>query len=285
MARSGDRIFLRERTGHDFAPLPHRLRSISAMHGWVRENITPHFVGPAERLLGYEAAFALARRDGVSRLEFGDDVWQITQGLGSAADLLASLQNVHQDVAPEVEWIPLIGLSRHCAVSDLEQWITPFLELPAWRSLDLYGDESAQPVEQFRPIYRRAKATGLRLKAHVGEWGTADDVWRAVEELELDEVQHGIAAATSPVVMRFLAENGIGLNVAPTSNVMLGRVEHIEDHPIRQLYDAGVKVTLNSDDASVFDSTVSQEFISLFHAGVFTAQELEQIRQNGLTAD
>jgi adenosine deaminase len=62
----------------------------------------------------------------------------------------------------------------------------PFLELGAYRTLDLSGDEFAQPIETFVPLYRAAKPAGLRLKAHVGEWGTADDVQRAVEVLELD---------------------------------------------------------------------------------------------------
>jgi adenosine deaminase len=127
-----------------------------------------------------------------------------------------------------------------------------------------------------------AKDKGLRLKAHVGEWGDADDVWRAVEELELDEVQHGIAAAESPAVMRFLAENRIRLNVCPTSNVMLGRVAGLQVHPIRRLFDAGVKVTVNTDDVLMFGKSVSEEFLSLFEAGLFTAPELDTIRLTGL---
>ena len=196
--------------------------------------------------------------------------------------LFESIQVVHQAVAPDVDWIPLVGLSRHCPVAALERWIVPFLELGAYRSLDLYGDEHAQPIGVFRPLYRQAKAAGLRLKALVGEWGTADDVRRAVEELELDEVQHGIAAATSPGVMRFLADHGIRLNVCPTSNVLLGRVESLELHPIRQLFDAGICVTINTDDALVFGATVSEEFMSLRQAGLFTLDELDRIRQNSL---
>lgn len=81
----------------------------------------------------------------------------------------------------------------------------------------------------------------------------------------MDEVQHGIAAAKSPVVMRFLAENKIRLNICPTSNVMLGRVERLKDHPIRKHYDAGVNVTVNTDDALVFGATISEEFTNMLH--------------------
>jgi adenosine deaminase len=174
-----------------------------------------------------------------------------------------------------------LGLSRHCPISALTRWLTPFLELGAYLTIDLYGDEFAQPIERFRPLYRMAKDSGLRVKAHVGEWGSADDVWRAVEELELDEVQHGIAAAGSPAVMQMLANNHIRLNVCPTSNVMLGRVDRLETHPIRKLYDAGVKVTVNI--VLVFGNGVSEEFLSLYQAKTFNADELEAIRCAGLS--
>ena len=121
------------------------------------------------------------------------------------------------------------------------------------------------------------------MKAHVGEWGDADSVWRAVEELELHEVQHGIAAAQSKPVMQFLAKNRIRLNICPTSNVMLGRVRTIAEHPIRRLFDAGVIVTVNTDDVLVFGQGVSDEFLGLFRAGLFNADELEMIRLSGLT--
>src|SRR5262249_59603131 len=99
-----------------------------------------------------------------------------------------------------------------------------------------------------------------RLKAHVGEWGNADSVWRAVEELELDEVQHGIAAADPPAVMRFLAEHRIRLNICPTSNLMLGRVEALASHPIRKLFYARVRLTVNSDDMAMFGQSVPTSF-------------------------
>ncbi len=174
-----------------------------------------------------------------------------------------------------------LGLSRHCKLSWLQEWIAPFWEVDGWYSLDLSGDELAQPMETFAPLYKAAKAKGLRLKAHVGEWGTADDVWRAVETLELDEVQHGIAAASSPAVMRFLAAAGIRLNICPTSNVMLGRVARLREHPLRTLFDAGVKVTVNTDDALVFGTSVSEEFRALYCAGLFTAAERDGIRRWG----
>jgi adenosine deaminase len=279
----GDRAFLRARTGRDIAPLERPLASMADMHAWVDAATGGVFDGAAGRLIAFEAALVRALADGVTRLEIGEDVWAITLNGGSAGALTDNLQALHRRVAPNIEWIALLGVSRHCAIAAIERWMEPFLGLGVYRALDLSGDEFAQPIEAFVPVYRRAKAAGLRLKAHVGEWGSADDVWRAVELLELDEVQHGLAAAVAPQVMRFLADHRIRLNLCPTSNLMLGRVESLATHPIRRLFDAGVRVTVNTDDALMFGQNVSDEFLNLYRAGVFSAAELDQIRLNGLS--
>jgi adenosine deaminase len=229
-----------------------------------------------------EAAFARATWDGLVRYELGDDVWSITVH-GSAENVTEGLKKAHAHGAPEVEWIPQLAISRHCRIEDIRRWMEPFLALGFYRIFDLSGDEFAQPIENFKPLYRLAKANGLRLKAHVGEWGDADSVWRAVEELELDEVQHGIAAADSPAVMRFLAAHRIRLNICPTSNLMLSRVQTLASHPIRKLFDAGVRVTVNTDDMAMFGQGVSHEFLNLYRAGCLNERELDQVRENGLS--
>jgi adenosine deaminase len=261
-------------------PLDHKLTSMDEMHVWTRE----HFgqLDPKLRPQLFEAAFARAARDGVVRFELGDDLWATTLD-GSAKKVTDILKRAHQRGAPEVEWIPHLGMSRHCRVEDIRRWMEPFLELHFYWTIDLSGDEFAQRIENFKPLYRLAKANGLRLKAHVGESGDADSIRRAVEELELDEVQHGIAAADSPAVMRFLADHRIRLNICPTSNVTLGRVEALAAHPIRKLFDAGVRVTVNTDDMAVFGQSVSDEFLNLYKSGCLNENELDQIREAGLS--
>jgi adenosine deaminase len=277
----GNRAWIAGMTGRDIAPLDHPLSSMAEMHEWVGRHVGPLFDGPTGRLTAFEATLVQARYDGVTRLEVGEDVWAITLFGWDAAKLTRKLVDIHARVAPDIEWVPQLGMSRHCAVSSLTNWLEPFLELGIYKTLDLSGDELSQPIEAFMPLYRLAKKAGLRLKAHVGEWGNADSVWRAVEQLELDEVQHGIAAADSERVMRFLADNRIRLNICPTSNVMLGRVETLAAHPIRKLFDSGVIVTINTDDVLVFGQGVSEEFRNLFEVELFNADELELIRLAG----
>lgn len=266
--------------GKTFAPLARKLASMAEMHAWA----AAHFGNPDPKLRPrlFEAAFVRAAEDGLVRYEIGDDVWAITLD-GSAGNVTDILKRAHERGAPSVEWIPQLGMSRHCRIEDIRRWMEPFLELRFYRTLDLSGDEFAQPIENFKPLYRLAQANGLRLKAHVGEWGDADSVRRAVEELDLDEVQHGLAAADSPSVLRFLADHRIRLNLCPTSNLMLGRVESLSSHPIRKLFDAGVRVTVNTDDMAMFGQSVSHEFLNLFKAGCLNESELDQIRENGLS--
>ena len=275
-----DPASVEEILGRRFVPLDHKLTSMEEMHAWANENLGDFDPKLGPRLL--EAAFARATRDGLVRYELGDDVWSITVH-GSAANVTERLKKAHARGAPQVEWIPQLGISRHCRIEDIRRWMEPFLALTFYRTFDLSGDEFAQPIENFKPLYRLARENGLRLKAHVGEWGDADSVWRAVEELELDEVQHGIAAADSPAVMRFLAERRIRLNICPTSNLMLSRVETLASHPIRKLFDAGVRVTVNTDDMAMFGQSVSHEFLNLYRAGCLNEIELDQVRENGLS--
>lgn len=100
----------------------------------------------------------------------------------------------------------------------------------------------------------------------------------------MDEIQHGISAAESKEIMNFLADRKIQLNICPTSNVMLGRVKELKNHPIRILFDHGIRVTVNTDDVLVFGQSVSDEFMNLYKSNLFSASELDEIRNNGLNS-
>lgn len=279
----GSRRFLLEKTGRDIQPITNPLNSMDEMHAWNAENIGDYFNSTEGRKMLIRATFEQAKEDGVSILEIGEDVWGLGEFFhGDIDELVEAFGTAHKEIAPEIELRLQIGLSRHCNIAYLEDCLSHFWGCKAFYSIDLYGDELAQPIENFKSIYRRAKAEGLRLKAHVGEWGTAEDVRRAVEELELDEVQHGIAAVSDPSVIRFLVDNHIRLNITPSSNYLLGRVKDLKTHPIAELYREGVDVTINSDDVLIFDSDVSKEYLRLYQSGCLNAEELDDIRMNGL---
>lgn len=280
----GSRSFLKEQTGADILPLDHPLASMAEMDGWSRRFIGARFDSPAGRRLLIDATFVQAAADGVTVLEIGEDVWGLNEFFGGDVGALTdAFEQARARYAPHTELRLQIGLSRHCPIEALEEWLRPFWGHPAFYSIDLYGDELAQPIDHFIPLYRRAEEEGLILKAHLGEWGTAQDVKEGAEKLHLHEIQHGIAAARDSAVMDFLREKNIRLHITPTSNRMLGRVPDLAHHPIAVLFRAGVPVTIGSDDILPFDSDVSGEYLRLWESGCLTAGELDEIRCTGLS--
>lgn len=279
----GNREYLLKKTGYKIESISKPLTSMNEMDAWSAKYIGNRYNSPEGRKLLIEATFAQAKYDGVTMLEIGEDVW----GLGEffhndINELIYAFQEANDRIAPEIELRLQIGLSRHCPIDYLEDCLKHFWGHKDFYSIDLYGDELAQPIENFIPIYKKAAENGLVLKAHVGEWGTAQDIVTAVKALHLNEVQHGIAAVQDEDVIGFLVENNIRLNITPSSNVMLGRVDDMSHHPIAQLYRKGVNVTINSDDVLIFDSDVSKEYLRLYQSGCLTAEELDDIRLNGL---
>lgn len=279
----GNRRYIERRTGYKIEPIKSVLQSMNEMHTWGNENIGERFNSREMRRLLIEATFVQAKEDGISILEIGEDVWGLGQFFSNdIEELIDTFQTANSLIAPNIKLRLQIGLSRHCDINYLLRCLEPFWGREEFYSIDLYGDEFAQPIEKFIPIYKKAKANGLVLKAHIGEWGTAEDVIRGIEVLSLDEVQHGIAAATSQQAMKYLADHHITLNITPTSNVLLGRVENMKQHPIGKLYREGVNVTINSDDILIFNSDVSKEYLSLYNNKVLDAEELDDIRKKSL---
>ena len=184
--------------------------------------------------------------------------------------------NIGEDFEPEITY------ASFCNVEQEAGRIEKYISSGFFRSIDVCGGENLRPLEDFLPLYRKAELYHLIKKMHVGESGPAEDVRRAVEVLGLDEVHHGINAAASGEVMRFLADNRIQLNVCPSSNVMLGYAADYENHPIKVLYENGVKVTINTDDLLLFDSSIESEYLRLYQAGTLSAEQLDEIRINGL---
>lgn len=278
----GRRSYFLKQFGIKIENPPDKLNGLDGMHEWISSHFFPNFTGREGFERAYEAAFFAAKQDGVSILEMNIDVTHHSLYNGSVATLVSVLDEIHHRIAPNILFIPEIGFNRENDVKELLEWFEPYLDVEYFQSIDLYGNEFGQPIENFCTIYKIAKEKGIRRKAHVGEFGPADSIMEAIETLDLDAVQHGISAAESPEVITYLRERQIPLHICPTSNVRLGRVDNYSVHPIRKLFDQGVNVTINSDDIAIFDASVSDEYISLYQANVFTAAELNVIRMNGL---
>ena len=124
----------------------------------------------------------------------------------------------------------------------------------------LGGPEIGVPRPQFADVFARARALGLASLPHAGETTGPETVWDAVRVLGAQRIGHGIAAAQDPALLAYLAEHRIPLEVCPTSNVCTRAVESLAQHPWQRLIDAGVTVTLNSDDPGMFATTLDHEY-------------------------
>ena len=280
----GSRSFLEQRLGKRLAPFRSSGNGIHDLNRWLFDEFRPVMMMPGTFEAAVEAAFVQALSDGVVILEMSIDAYFGKLFNISPEKMVNTLQYYHNTVAPAIEFRPEIGFPRNMRAGQLLPLVESLIELNYFRSVDLYDDEFAQPVANFREIYRLARKHGLKCKAHAGEFGTAESVREAVETLELDTVQHGIGAAGSPEVMKWLAINDISLNVCPASNIRLKRVKSYKTHPIRILFDHGVGVTVNTDDALIFGRGVSEQMKKLVSTGLFSHDEMELIRLKGLNS-
>lgn len=262
-------------------PPSSRFASLSDMQQWFVSHVKCHCPGLEGYLKRIEASFVQAAEDHIDRLALSFDIDEI-DSLGGMEDFIRTIDGLHHHYSPHTEFLPELSLSSSSNIDYVSSRLDEIFSYRWFKSIDICGQELAQPITNFRKIYRQAQNSGLIRIAHSGEFGTADDVMEAVEELELQEVHHGIAAAQSVQVMNWLSDHHIRLNVCPTSNVMLGRAEQYSSHPIRALYDHGIPVTINTDDLLIFNQSVSEEYLNLFKSGLMTADELNNIRETGL---
>ena len=274
---------LEKRIGHALLPPPAKMEKLGGMIVYATDVLDPH-LGSRETIeFVVESAVCDAIEDGVVVLEMSIDIRRAAYYADGLAGVERHISALAARYRPQIDFRPELGIPRQIASDPkLMSLAHEAIELGFFQSIDLYDHQEACAPEAVEPLYAKAGTAGMKLKAHVGEFGGAEEIRRTVELLTLEEVQHGIGAAESVEVMRWLAENRIRLNVCPTSNVMLDAVSELACHPIRKLFDSGVPVTINTDDPMIFDQSVSDEYRNLYRAGVFSAQELDDIRRASL---
>lgn len=153
-----------------------------------------------------------------------------------------------------------------------------------WRDLagiDLHGTESF-PIESWTaPYWAAARKAGKKTKAHAGEFMGAAFVRRILDELQPDRIEHGVRAAEDPGLLAEIKRRGVALDVCPISNHKLMPGVTLETHPIRALFDAGVTVTVSTDDPISFGNTITDEYVALTERRGFSRKELARLVRNG----
>jgi len=146
------------------------------------------------------------------------------------------------------------------------------------------GNEIGYPPEPFAEVFAAAKAAGLRLMAHAGEVVGPASVWGAVDALQSERLGHGIRSIDDANLVTYLSQRGVVLDICPSSNLWTGAARSWEAHPLRQLFDAGVPVTLNTDDPTFFHTTLIDEYRIAVRQFGFDVDDLCTLVLNGVRA-
>jgi adenosine deaminase/aminodeoxyfutalosine deaminase len=146
------------------------------------------------------------------------------------------------------------------------------------------GDERRGPAEWFRNAFARAKRHGLRLTAHAGETTGPESIEASLDVLGVERIGHGLSAAQSPDLMRRLAQEKIPIEICLSSNLRTGCCASIEQHPLKRFVDAGMMVTLNTDDPTMFGTSLEREYQLAQDAFGFSDEQLREFAKNSFRA-
>ncbi|MCE1246928.1 MAG: adenosine deaminase [Firmicutes bacterium] len=151
-------------------------------------------------------------------------------------------------------------------------------------ALDLANDEFNFPPGPYAQVFQQAKEAGLKVTVHAGEAGGAENVRVSIEDLKADRIGHGVRTFEDPAVEKMVRERGIPLEMCPTSNVQTGATKSLDSHPFKKYYDEGIPVTINSDDPSVSNITLTDDYVKIVDKFGFTLRDVEKFVMNGLDA-
>ncbi|HAM44554.1 MAG TPA: adenosine deaminase [Propionibacteriaceae bacterium] len=244
------------RTGEDFAELTNAYLSRAAKAGVVRAEVfldlQAHLARgiPAETVLGGVSA---ALRDSEAN-------HRVSSGL-------------------------IVTFLRHLPASDAElaydQALATGVDL---LGIGLCSSEVGFPAAPFAPLWARARADGLHTVAHAGEEGDASYVWEALRDLKVERVDHGIRAMEDPMLVEHLRQNRIPLTACPLSNVRLKAVPSLAAHPLPAMLDAGLLVTVNSDDPAYFGGYLDENIAAVREQFGLSDDHLATLAANSIEA-
>ncbi len=140
----------------------------------------------------------------------------------------------------------------------------------------LGGPEIGNPPEKFRAAFDRVRAAGLPSVPHAGEIAGPESIWGALQTLHADRIGHGVRCLEDPELVTVLRDRQIPLEVCPTSNVCLKVVPDLDSHPLPRLLDAGLHVTINSDDPPMFNTTLTDEYCAIAETFALERKHLQQ---------
>ena len=182
-------------------------------------------------------------------------------------------------------WI--IDAVRHFGVEDAATVFRLAAQLrskyPSIVGIGIGGDEARGPAEPFRALYAEARDAGLRLTAHAGESTGPESIWSALN-IGAERIGHGLAAQHDPDLLEVLAHRQVPIEINVTSNIRTGCCPAYDAHPLREYFEGGLMVTLNSDDPPMFGATLLDEYILVQRQFAFSLEQMREFAANSIEA-
>lgn len=279
VARGGNIKEYRKAFGIPTSVKPIHFSGYEEMEEWYRDSIRIYFkdVDYLKRII-----FALRQlvNDGIkfAVITYGNAELELFKTKKEFVEIQTKL---FKELAPNVKISPEYGINTSANLDKIEGEFDEILKLGFFRSIDIHGKEVVNP-SIYKKIYSKAYRQGLKLRAHVGEFGEPEIIRKTLYELELEEINHGNHAALDRSVMKDLLNNRIRVNMCPHGNICLGLYNSLKEHPIKLFFEYGIKVTVNTDDMLIFDKSISDIFLDLYQNDIFSLNELDEIRRNSL---
>ncbi len=151
-------------------------------------------------------------------------------------------------------------------------------------ALDLAGDEVNHPASKFAEVFRYAKENGLGITLHAGEAMGPESIRQAVEACGAQRIGHGVRLQEDPAVLALVKDQGVVLEMCPTSNQLLNVTPDLQQYPLRRYHHDNVAVTLNTDDRHIFNVTLADEYTTLAYSTGLTLAEITSVANNAVEA-
>ena len=258
-------------------------KDITSLTEFIKKNIVKISTTKQGQLTLFECTILTAINDGISLLEMSVDYRLVYEVYDNQPEkYIHDLIKIKEKYKDKIKIHYDLGISRNAYKKEHDDIIMKLIDSSIFNGIDIFGDELSKPIHVFKNIYKHAKKRNVKRKAHVGEFGTAYDIYEAIKTLHLNVVQHGISIINDEKIMKYAKIKNIKFNICPISNLKLYRVEDIRNHPIKKMYEYGLKITINTDDQLIFENSLFDEYSLLYREKVFTIEQLNEIRLNSL---
>lgn len=260
-----------------YRDFPHFLETWMWKNGFIREYEDFTFIAAAvaEDLARQNVRYAeVFHSPGDFHRLHGLDVARITEAVSAGLDTQRDRIDIRL----------IADLTRDFGPDRGRGWLTEIAATPSMPivGIGIGGSEHDHPPEPYASVYQQARALGLRTTAHAGEAAGPASVWGALHALKVDRIGHGTRAVEDPELVEFLRETRIPIEMCPISNLRTGVVSSLAEHPIRAFFDAGLLVSVNTDDPKMFDTSLNAEYLALAEQLSFTLDEIKKLIENAI---